>query len=608
MIAARTLFLSQLARWFFFLAAAPFFIVFFLAEDSFAGTVNKTSRFELAVVDGMQKFAEDEFPRDGGAPAIELAGARNEYESAQIIMRSTADVNGVTLQVTPLTGEGGTIPLSDIRLYLLHYMALKDASDSFGRAARWPDALVPLQQAFALRGGRSQALWLKIYIAPNVRAGVYRGKLTITAGADIVVLNVSCEVWDVTLPQQQNIPLAFGLDYESIEKFEGPAPLEKFERTILPAYYAVLREHRASPTFLFNVLPDYSETGSQINVDFSPFWRKLNEAYGGLPPGPIAIPFSESWPVDSKRYPLFSAEYNRRVSVYLKEAARFLAQHNFLDRAYLYIPGTDEPHTSAHYDLIRRFAELIRSADPRLRMLQTLHAECADCKTDVTALDHDVTLWVPNIATFDNSSMRVKSSLFGLGTPDVSGVPSGWTPTFKQHLRQRNAQVWWYLNSWTFLLPGTQPRYPSLFIDRPGSEVRMLGWLAYKYGVSGIAHWDATYWRYVNNPWATVPRGEEGAGIAGDGVLLYPARGSSRYTGQPDPAAPIASLRLELLRDAAEDYELLNLARARGKTQAASRAVDSVAVSLTQFAATPQPIRTARRLLATELAGSDGRR
>jgi hypothetical protein len=60
---------------------------------------------------------------------------------------------------------------------------------------------------------------------------------------------------------------------------------------------------------------------------------------------------------------------------------------------------------------------------------------------------------------------------------------------------RRNAgeEVWWYVCT------GPRAPYVGLFIDHPGTEMRVWLWQTWKYGVQGILIWETTWW---HNPFA----------------------------------------------------------------------------------------------------------
>jgi hypothetical protein len=198
--------------------------------------------------------------------------------------------------------------------------------------------------------------------------------------------------------------------------------------------------------------------------------------------------------------------------------------------------------------------------------------------------------------------------LFGLGGITYSETKSRWTQAFTERVRQRRGEIWWYLNPWTSLLPEPQPTYANLYIDRPGLDQRVLGWMAFKNRIGALAHWNSTFWQKTNDPWIRLARGEESEGgpppIVGDGSLFYPALGSSAHTGQPDPDHPVASLRLEMLREASEDYELLASARREGKGALADEIVGTLVRSLVDYNQQPSAYLAARRRLAAEIVAA----
>jgi hypothetical protein len=86
------------------------------------------------------------------------------------------------------------------------------------------------------------------------------------------------------------------------------------------------------------------------------------------------------------------------------------------------------------------------------------------------------------------------------------------------------------------------------YIDRPATDHRAVGWALWRFG-GDVATWgDASYFpRKDGNPIAGDPRNEWGNGAY---ALIYPGAGTG--TNRPSP-----SLRLKLVREAAEDYAYL---------------------------------------------------
>lgn len=115
----------------------------------------------------------------------------------------------------------------------------------------------------------------------------------------------------------------------------------------------------------------------------------------------------------------------------------------------------------------------------------------------------------------------------------------------KAKTRQRAGDELWLYTSWA-------PRqgYCNLMINQLAIEHRLLFWQLYAEGVTGYLYWHSTFWDWITDPWnepATLNRSDPG--IYGDGSLFYPLSSG---------ASP--SLRLELVREGMQDYELLKKA------------------------------------------------
>jgi hypothetical protein len=118
---------------------------------------------------------------------------------------------------------------------------------------------------------------------------------------------------------------------------------------------------------------------------------------------------------------------------------------------------------------------------------------------------------------------------------------------------ERGEEVFWYT------CVGPRAPFANVYNDHPLTAIRALWWQAWKYGVTGFEYWWFNWWR----PNLALSRGKEPWPLGnrakwdsrsydwanGDGLLVYPGPG-----GQP-----LASLRLSVLRDAIEDWEVLFL-------------------------------------------------
>ena len=147
---------------------------------------------------------------------------------------------------------------------------------------------------------------------------------------------------------------------------------------------------------------------------------------------------------------------------------------------------------------------------------------------------------------------------------------------------------------------------PGIMIEFPPTDYRLMMWQCWKYGAEGFLYWGTTHWdlnmakeqRWPEIPWISYNRQP---GHNGCGYLIYPG---------PD-ATPLASVRLELLRDGIEDYEYLHLLRSllagnsgklsaglRQRAEAALEVPETVLVEHEHFTEDPAAILDARAKVA----------
>lgn len=557
----------------------------------------------VAVWDSASKFVQPARVVDDPEPVAVLFAARNEYETFQILLQADDGAVGhVELRRGPLSKpDGEAIAEASIEVFLVHYAAVDTPSDSLGRAGVWPDALIPIAEPIGLPAGTLRAIWVRVRIDARRSPGLYRGNIDVVAkGQSIRKVQVEVNVFGVTLPDNATLPFIVGLDWESIYKGDGAGlKLESFASRIAPAYYSALRAAGVFPFNLLDAMPRLLP-GNERAYDFALYDKRLREAQGDRSDGPIPLPFGLGGPIDPRQFEPFSEAWERQVVNYLAQAAAHLAAGGNLDRAFIYFAEADEPTRSDQVHKIAALHRLAEEADPRLRVVQTIHARCFDCDFDVLpVLDSPVTLWVPNVAFHDGYAVGVAQSL---GFKRVQEFASGWSAEFERQVRASGRSVWIYLNAATAILPAPNRPYPSLYIDHDAMAHRLLGWMAWDRQIAGVGHWMATYWRGPGSPWDAVPRGEGGKGANGDGVLLYPANGADRASGQPIPEGPVGSIRLECIREAGEDHKLLSMAERRlGRSATKAHARDLISRT-EKVLLDPRPMRTARETLLKELA------
>jgi len=116
---------------------------------------------------------------------------------------------------------------------------------------------------------------------------------------------------------------------------------------------------------------------------------------------------------------------------------------------------------------------------------------------------------------------------------------------------ERGEEMFWYT------CVGPRAPYANVYNDHPLTATRALWWQAWKYGITGFEYWWFNYWRpnlslsEGSSPWPSSRKRSWNSRSFkwsnGDGVLVYPG---------PDGEA-LPSIRLSVMRDAIEDWEVL---------------------------------------------------
>ncbi|UCF35301.1 MAG: DUF4091 domain-containing protein [Acidobacteriota bacterium] len=126
-------------------------------------------------------------------------------------------------------------------------------------------------------------------------------------------------------------------------------------------------------------------------------------------------------------------------------------------------------------------------------------------------------------------------------------------PVSTQEAIARGEEMFWYT------CVGPKMPFANVYNDHPLTAIRALWWQAWKYGVTGFEYWWYNWWQpnlelsRIDPPW---PRSKADTWNSrsfewanGDGLLVYPGPGGTA----------LPSIRLSVMRDAIEDWEVLFL-------------------------------------------------
>ena len=204
-------------------------------KDSPSVSVWTTSALAKVTQDG--KFADTlcEY-EEGDSVSIEMA--KNEYESAQIIISATDDVQSYFVEATDLSdGKGNTLPKTAIELYHQEYVPIeqKTVNSSPYQLGMYPDALVPMEKAVeykenTVEAGKNQGIWLTVKTEHETVPSTYNGEISVKVNKDTYSVPIRVKVWDIDVSDDFHCPYISGYSTNMAFINEGDASQERMDK------------------------------------------------------------------------------------------------------------------------------------------------------------------------------------------------------------------------------------------------------------------------------------------------------------------------------------------------------------------------------------------
>jgi hypothetical protein len=483
--------------------------------------------------------------------AVALAAAGNETVAFQVIVE--ADDRGIadlTVALPALSGPGGASfryvpPHRDptitrdrpIRLFSLNYMHVTEESHAEwvwapGSAAAprdtrgWkPVQLVP-ENAQVGKGGfplrvapnERQAVFVEIYTGRGRPAGRYAGEIVVGAAGRSVKVPLALDILDFVLPDRPTLPVMVFYEASQPELYQG--------RNLDAAYDRLAHAHRVE---LVHAWTQERVTGALPRFDGRAFTPDAGYEGPGERTGNRIVPASFYGP----------GPFATRAGWPQADAwVQFLQTTIPGALSFVYLP--DEPTPDRFAD-VRRIAEDVHANPGPGHALPTFVTRQIE-----PALKGAIDIWcVP---------------------------PQGLDLAAAASEQSAGRRVWFY--------NGGRPNGPTLVIDAPPTDGRVIGWAAFKHRLDGYFFWHGVHWQHNSqkqgerrqNVWANPitfdnrgqPNKADFGFINGDGVLMYPGEEVLHPDEDRGIAGPIGTLQLANLRRGLQDYEYLTIARRLG--------------------------------------------
>ena len=524
-----------------------------------ANLISEGWKHRIYLVYPPEKLKANEQPSEGTrATKVELSAAQGETEPFLLVLRPEVPLREVEVRLSALTGPNGTvIPAQKLPARHLGYIYIDEPSGT--RIAQkmpfetgtglFPDPL--LSGLAAVRPAHNLQFWVAVNVPRGISAGLYHGEAIVSFRKEgwmppalevPVHIPVELTVRSFALPQPSPLLNTAYYSANQIAKLSTPAggrPL-----------YEDFAAHRQTPEPILPAPELRVLAGPELSVDLSGWEKEASYILDEMKLPQVFLPvwgserglmqgvyFLWHFPaVLRQRWPAFpapglpgalvcneegalTAEFKTLFASYLKVVNAVVERRGWAGRVL--VSTMDEPYTrhvagegrerdlpKNNYAVIRSLVGLIRESAPLLKTFCTANP--------VPELEGQIDQWC----------LR---NLEAAGSGKFPEPAGGGVLTFCDNYRT--------------------------FIDYPMVAPRTLGWLCWKTGARGWLTFETM--GELEKAWqepALVYPQFKGGTVWGMGQLFY-----------PDPAGKglVPSVRWEMMRKGAEDYEYLWLLEQR---------------------------------------------
>ncbi len=553
---------------------------------------------------------------------ISISSAKNDFESFQIVVHA-GDVPLRNLKVSIpddlYTDQGLRIPRDELSLRYAYYHYVDRPTDSTCAIGWYPDALVPFEQGSDGLGSpinvgpnSNFVVWVSVHVGNDASAGKYGGFVDLTAneGSFCASCPFELNVRDFSLPLKNTLETAYGLSYDNINRYHN-LQTEEDKRIVYEKYFRIFSDHRIStynPVPLDPITVEWlsDEDPPRCELNFSKFDVEISRVFDKYHFTNFRLPilglgggtYQSRYDGSINGVKSGSKEYQAMFSDYVGKLQEHLKLLGLLDSAYIY--SFDEPEEKDYEFVAEEFAKLKKYA-PDLNIMLT-EEPSKGFEDILSGKKASIDIWCPVSPNYSEDSAKTE--------------------------RERGNRFWWYVCCFP------KAPYCTEFTDHAALELRLWHWQAFERNIAGCLVWTSNYWTSstafpdsYQNPYedpacfvsdSSLPKGAKELWGNGDGRFIYPPLTAStpgQNSGKPIYDAPCASIRLEMIREGVEDYEMLvmlnNLLKEKNQKLSAREKqeygelfnFEEITTSMTSFTNDPLVLRHRRQQVMDAIEG-----
>lgn len=585
-----------------------------------------------------------------GRDTYSIYMAKNEIQGAQVVLYSpSVTKSNVTARVTDFTAMDGSGNTVEAKLYFEFYiqteslnstdvLGVNDPASSIIRPGIIPDGIADIELSnyntkdpgrFTLTAGKTQTLLARLKTTSDTAPGWYSGTFNLFDADNNVIktATIYAYVWDFEIPEELNYQTAFlvakGTDTEATYKEWYDYLLEnRILAMSVPGEINSSNEYLSNPRVsAFGVtsksspnVTDLSQAQiKEIYTDLSTMdnWDKVKEkAYFYTVDEPTSKEQSDALGGTRPTVETIISQYNKVAGAWENPYTTVAFHEN-------------HPYPYYAYDihLAYKNGKYLTETDGSATFNGVKDAIQGMFDTDT------VTQWCPKMNAFTPAEYLTNYVAINEATEKVrnlNGIVSGfninngwdgcyfnWDSIFgsfadrfkayqtEKAAEGKNIKLWWYAS-------GTNAHYTycNHLIENTGLQTQLMFWQSMQVGSTGYLYYGANLWstqeegggpvygssnKYDGSmgtiaQWRVNLRNRNGYKAYGNGVIFY---GSDARSVLRLNQKYLGTIRVELMRDGIEDYEMLNLYRQYYGEDAMQKMISKVSANVVDYLSLP---------------------